>query len=90
MKKSSGFVKTSTKYHDELLKAMAPHRNREEPIKTAEINKIIRGVPVLIGKEEWIYPSDHCSNHKNKGACECAGTGKAIFKKIDHGKYQVL
>jgi hypothetical protein len=88
MIKSSGFTKTSHKYHDELMKAMAPYKRKE--LTTAEIRCKVEGVPSLREKADWIYPSDHCSNHTNKGACTCAMTNNAIFKQIRPGKYQVL
>lgn len=86
--KSPGFEKFASKFHDQLKMVMIPYKNNV--LKTAKIKNIIESVPTLKGQEQWIYPSDHCINHTNKGACDCAKTENALFFQIARGKYRVL
>lgn len=83
----NGWKKTSAKFHDDLKQAMKAYRGRE--LKTSEINDIIKNNQTLSSNAQFIQPPDHCSNHTNKGACYCAMTEQAIFKKIRHGVYLV-
>jgi hypothetical protein len=43
------------------------------------IKLLLQRFPELNKMEDWLYPSDHCKNHMNEGACYCAETEKAIF-----------
>ena len=88
MKKSPGFEAFASVFHDKLKEIMVPYRN--QVLSTAVIKRIIEEVPEFKGQEQWIYPSDHCTNHTNKGACKCALTDDAIFERICRGKYRVL
>ena len=88
MEKSPGWEAVASKFHDKLKKAMIPYKNNV--MQTAQIKKIIERVPEFEGQEQWIYPSDHCANHTNKGACFCAETKDALFEKIIRDKYRVL
>ncbi len=88
MQKSPGWEKLASKFHDKLKQVMRPYKN--DVLETARIKNIIEKVPDFHGQEQWIYPSDHCINHTNKGACYCAETENAIFEKIARGKYRVL
>jgi len=88
MEKSPGWEALASKYHRKLKEVMAPHK--KNVMQTAQIKKIIEHVPELKGEAQWIFPSDHCVNHTNKGACFCAETDDAIFKQIARGKYRVL
>lgn len=83
----SGWRELASKFHDDLMKEMGPYQNKT--LETSRIRKIIEKVPALQGREQWIYPSDHCINHTNKGACYCAETKMAIFKRIRRGLYSV-
>ena len=85
---SSGFEKFASKFHDQLKVTMIPYKNTV--LKTAEIKNIIKSVPTFKGQKQWIYPSDHCINHTNKGACYCSMTKNALFFQIARGKYRVL
>lgn len=86
--RTSGWRAVATKYHDELAKTMAVHGGRI--MATSEINDIVAHHPILARDERWVYPSDHCVNHTNKGACTCAETEAAIFEKVRRGVYRVL
>ena len=86
-KSTKGFRETSAKFHDGLKQAMASRSG--ETLRTSQIKKMVENVPNLAEHAQWIYPSDHCINHKNEGACYCAGTDKAIFEQIRHGIYRV-
>ena len=88
VEKSSGFEKYTSKFHDQLKVTMIPYENNV--LKTAEIKNIIESVPTFKGEDQWIYPSDHCINHTNKGACYCAMTKNALFFQIARGQYRVL
>ena len=84
----AGWTDVTSKYHDMFLRAMMPYRN--EVLERSQIIKIIESVPALKDYVQFVYPSDHCINHTNKGACTCALTGKAIFERIGRAKYKVL
>jgi hypothetical protein len=84
----SGWRSVSEKYHEELRRVMAPRKN--EIMRTAQIAAIIRQTPGMVKDAQFIYPSDHCVNHTNAGACFCAMTDRAIFKQISRGIYLIL
>jgi len=88
MNKSLGWEKFASKFHDKFKEIMEPYRNKV--LETAVIRSIVEKVPEFSGQEDWIYPSDHCINHSNKGACYCAETDGAIFQRIARGRYKVL
>lgn len=88
MEKSPGFEKFASKFHDKLKEVMLPYKNKT--LQTARIKEIIEKVNDFRSQEQWIYPSDHCINHTNKGACYCAETKDAIFEKKSRGIYRVL
>jgi hypothetical protein len=88
MEKSPGWEAKASMFHNDLKQAVAPFRN--EILETARIRKIIEAVPAFKGQEQWIYPSDHCTNHTNKGACQCAETDEALFERIKRGLYRIL
>ncbi|MFH1079442.1 MAG: hypothetical protein V1766_04130 [Pseudomonadota bacterium] len=88
VEKSPGWEKFASKFHDELDMVMSPYKNNV--LKTAKIKSIIQSVPTFKRQEQWIFPSDHCINHTNKGACYCAMTENAIFSQIARGKYRIL
>jgi hypothetical protein len=88
VEKSPGFEKFSSKFHNKLKEVMVPYKNKI--LQTARFIKIIEQVHDFRGQEQWIYPSDHCRNHTNKGACYCAETDAALFEKIARGQYRVL
>jgi hypothetical protein len=88
VEKSPGWEKFASKFHDKLKEVMIPYKNKV--FQTARIKEIIETVHDFRGWEQWIYPSDHCINHTNKGACYCALTEDAIFERIARGKYRVL
>jgi hypothetical protein len=74
-------------FHNELVETLSPHRNKH--MTTSEIRELVESNPAFKGREQWVYPSDHCINHTNKGACYCARTDKAIFERIGRGNYRV-
>jgi hypothetical protein len=82
-----GFGETSRRFHDALWQAMAGHGG--ETLRTSQIKTIVESFPILTEHVQWIYPSDHCINHTNKGACYCALTYDTIFDQIGHGVYRV-
>ena len=85
----NGWTKTVSKFHNDLKLAMEPYQGRQ--LRTNEIAKIVLETPILAHDAQFIFPSDHCINHKNKGACVCAlyGEGEPIFELIRRGLYLV-
>jgi len=43
-------------------------------------------VPGIGSKAQYIHASDHCSNMKNAGACDCAKTGRALVRRVLSGR----
>lgn len=84
---SKGFRETSARFHDDLKQAMLGYSG--ETLRTSQIKSIVMSSPDMTEHAQWIYPSDHCINHWNEGACYCALTDEAIFEKIRHGIYRV-
>lgn len=84
-----GWREFATKYHNEFADAMMPYEGSDLARKEI-IRILLERFPHLTQMEDWLYPSDHCKNHTNGGACYCAETGKAIFKRLERGKYRVL
>jgi hypothetical protein len=82
-----GWTNTVSRFHDGLKCAMTPYQGKQ--LKTSEISEIIRNSPNLAHNAQFIQPPDHCSNHKNKGACTCARTEGAIFEQLRRGWYYV-
>ena len=85
----SGWTKTVSRFHNDLKLVMEPYQGRQ--LRTNEIAKIVLDTPTLAHDAQFIFPSDHCINHTNKGACVCAlhGEGEPIFEKIKHGLFLV-
>lgn len=74
------------RWHDSLERAIAKHRNTYE---TAEINKLVEGIPGIGNNAQFIQPSDHCVNVTNEGACTCAKTNRALFEQVRRGEYVI-
>ncbi|MBN1364562.1 MAG: hypothetical protein JW976_07145 [Syntrophaceae bacterium] len=83
----SGWREKAAKYHNDLKQTMIRYRGKI--LQTSHIREIIEQHPVLAKDSQFVYPSDHCINHTNKGACYCALTEEAIFEQIRHGIYRV-
>ncbi|MDQ5909957.1 MAG: hypothetical protein QG599_2052 [Pseudomonadota bacterium] len=85
----NGWTKTVSRFHNDLKVAMEPYQGRQ--LRTHEIAKITFNTPNLTHDSQFIYPSDHCINHTNKGSCFCVlhGEGEPIFEKIKRGLYLV-
>ena len=85
----NGWTKTVSRFHNGLKLAMEPYQGRQ--LRTNEIAKIVLDTPSLAHDAPFIFPSDHCINHTNKGACVCAlhGEGEPIFEKIKRGLFLV-
>lgn len=83
----SGWTTTASRFHDDLKEAMKPYQGKQ--LTTAEIGKILKSAPGLAQNARFIQPPDHCSNHKNYGACTCAHTDKAIFEQLQRGFFKV-
>lgn len=84
-----GHTTTVSKFHDSLAQAVLPLRGRE--VSPAEIKQaFVDAFPQQEDQKDWVMPSDHCRNHTNKGACECAQTERALFEQLERGRYRVL
>lgn len=83
------YAETVSAYHDELAKAVQPLRGRV--VTPMEIRVVLVAMfPRREDVVDWVQPSDHCRNHRNKGACRCATTDDALFKRVTRGHYRVL
>lgn len=83
----NGWTKTASRFHDDLKQAMNTYQGKQ--LKTSDIGEIIKNIPNLAHYAQLIQPPDHCSNHKNNGACTCAFTDGAIFEQLRRGLYYV-
>lgn len=83
----NGWTAFATRLHDDLKQAMRPYQGRE--LTTSKIANIVKSILSLAQNAQFIQPSDHCSNHTNKGACTCALTDRAIFDRLRRGLYYV-
>ncbi|HRR40216.1 MAG TPA: hypothetical protein P5244_03170 [Syntrophales bacterium] len=84
-----GWREFATKFHNQFADAMMLCEGRVL-MKKEIIEMLLRRFPELREMEDWLYPSDHCKNHTNKGACYCAETNTAIFERLDRETYRVL
>jgi len=75
-------------WHEPIRQILVPYRGTT--ISTSEWENLIREVPGIGTKADWIHPSDHCVNMNNKGACNCAETDRALVKQVSRGHYLVL
>jgi len=83
------FTPVVSQYHDFLASAMLPYKGQN--LKKHEIlMALFARYPHLSEKSEWIFPSDHCENHVCKGACRCAGSHSAIFRRVAYATYTVV
>ncbi len=87
MPNKSGWRSLATKYHDDLQRAVAKYKGKV--LKTSEVADIVRAVPSLAKDAQFVYPSDHCINRTNGGACDCAMTDRALFEHVQRGEYRV-
>ena len=85
MKKSWHWV---SDWHEPLRQALIPHKGAM--LTTSELKHLIRQLPGIGSKAEWMHPSDHCVNMKNEGACDCAETDRGLVKQVRRGHYLVL
>jgi hypothetical protein len=76
-----------TKWHQPLRAAMIPHAG--QTMGTRQINVVINSIPGIGNEAQFVQPSDHCTNHTNAGACQCAMTDGAIFERLGHASYLV-
>ena len=85
----NGWTKTVSRFHYDLSLAMAPYQGKQ--LSTREVAEIVRATPALADNAQFIYASDHCNNHTNKGACICAlhGDGEPIFERLKRGLFLV-
>jgi hypothetical protein len=75
-------------WHEPLRQALIPYKG--VMLTTSALKRLIRQLPAIGNKAEWIHPSDHCVNMNNKGACDCAETNRGLVKQISRGNYVVL
>lgn len=83
----SGWRAVAAKFHEDLRRAVAEYKG--VVLKAYEVNAIARLHPSMAKDAQFIQASDHCVNHTNDGACDCALTDKAIFERVGHGEYLV-
>jgi len=77
-----------SEWHEALRQVLIPRKG--DVLATREWDELIRQLPGIGSKAQFIHPSDHCVNMTNKGACECAQTDRALVKQVRRGHYLVL
>jgi hypothetical protein len=65
-------------WHEPLRQVLIPPKGNV--LATGERADLIRRLPGIGSKAQFIQPSDHCVNMNNKGACDCAETDRALVK----------
>lgn len=82
------FTPATTQTHDALVRALAGMSGRT--MRTAEIRQLVEErAPGLGARIQWLLPSDHCDNHRVKGACRCSKTEAAPLTRLSRGVYVV-
>jgi len=76
-----GFVSMT---HEPIRQLLIPYRGTE--ITNRQWNELVKSVPGIGSKAQYIHPSDHCSNMNNAGACDCAETERALVKRVRSGR----
>lgn len=70
--------------HETIRQLLIPHRGSE--VTNRQWDALIKKV----AGAQYVHPSDHCNNMNNKGACDCAMTGRALVTRVRRGIYRVL
>lgn len=70
--------------HDMFAKAMEAHRGKT--LTTEEIRKLVQDMFPTFA-EGSLLPNDH--GNGNKHPCDCAGTRRRIFDRVERGVYRV-
>jgi hypothetical protein len=74
-------------YHDEIAKLVSQYKGRT--FTAGEIRQLFRECYLDL-RGNFVQASDHCIDHSNKGACDCARTERAIFSYPTRNTYIVL
>lgn len=86
---SSSYSRLATKFHDQLGRAIVPSRG--SVVGPTDVRKVlVQMFPSTKDLIDWVEPTDHCVNHINKGACECAYSATALFERVGRGRFLVL
>jgi len=72
---------------EDLERAIAGYRGRL--LRASEVADIVGSISGIGKDAQFVYPSDHCVNHTNEGACDCAMTGRVLFERVRRGVYRV-
>jgi cell division FtsZ-interacting protein ZapD len=82
------FTPTTSKTHATLVSAVATRQG--QTLSSSELKELVRQAAPDLGKNiQWFIPTDHCNNHRPKGACICAMTDAAPLTKLSRGLFQV-
>lgn len=82
------FTPATSKTHAALTTAVASRQG--QTLTTSELRELVRQATPELGKNiQWFLPTDHCNNHRPKGACTCAMTDAAPLTKLSRGLFQV-
>jgi len=76
------------RWHEPIRQILIPRQGTE--ITTTQWKELVAKVPGIGSAAQYNQPSDHCSNMKNDGACDCAETDRALVRQVRRGVYQVL
>jgi len=82
------FTSATQRTHAPLIRALTGKRG--QTLRTREIKKMVEELAPEIGADiQWLHPTDHCENHRVKGACLCAETDKAPLTYLSRGLFRV-
>ena len=70
--------------HEPIRQLLLRYRGKE--ITSREWDELVKSIPDIGSKAQYVHPSDHCSNMKNAGACDCAETDRALVKRVRSGR----
>ncbi len=72
--------------HEPIRRLLLPFRGKE--ITNRDWDKLVKEqlVQQFGSRAQYIHASDHCSNMKNTGACDCAETDRALVRRVRRGR----
>lgn len=74
-------------WHEPIQQALIQYRGTI--LTASQVKNVIRSVPGIGSRANFIHASDHCLNMDNVGACDCAKTKRSLLKRIRRGHYLV-
>jgi hypothetical protein len=72
------------RWHEPIRQALLPYRGRE--ITNTQWEELVNNIHGIGSAAQYNHPSDHCSNMRNAGACDCAETARALVRRVRSGR----